>query len=125
MDYKIGDIVVTAFGEKNVIVDKMWSTRDNKYYCTLQSSEGMVEESGYTEERFKLYEDEDKDANFSVEIQRADSVIIGIIYKEIDGKKIEVSRGHGHIIHDGEKGIIQAISYAFKKAYERISDGQF
>ena len=32
----------------------------------------------------------------------------------------EVTRGHGHIIHEGTVGWAQACSYAIKKAYENM-----
>ena len=37
----------------------------------------------------------------------------------------EIVRGHGHIIHEGDVGIVQALSYALKKAYEKINGGKF
>ena len=64
-----------------------------------------------------------KKSEYTVETEIADNVVIGIIYEVIDGKKFEVCRGHGHIIHEGAEGIAQACSYAYKKAFAEIDTG--
>ena len=33
-----------------------------------------------------------------------------------------IAQGHGHIFHDGNEGIAQAVSYGFKRLYEKIKE---
>ena len=117
--FNIGDKVVTAYGEENTIVDRMFSEKDQKYYYTIKN--GSLVENFVPEENLKAMPKMDYD--ITVEIKILDEVVIGIINKEENGVKTEVSRGHGHRIHEGEQGIVQAISYAFKKAYEKVNGG--
>lgn len=49
-----------------------------------------------------------------ISITRADDVVVAVISDENGG---EITRGHGHIIHDGILGEAQAASYAIKRAY--------
>lgn len=56
--------------------------------------------------------------NVEIRAEIADNVVIAIFY--VDGK--EVARGHGHIIHEGSDGIIQAFSWASKKAWLELDD---
>lgn len=113
--FNIGDKVVTAFGEENTIVDRMFSEKDQRYYYTIKN--GSLVENFVPEEMLKAMPKEN--LNITAEIEILDSVVIGIV--KLDGK--EIVRGHGHRIHEGEQGIIQAISYAFKKAYEKVNGG--
>lgn len=60
---------------------------------------------------------------WSIETEVAENVVIGVIYEVVDGQKVEMCRGHGHIIHEGAEGIAQACSYAYRKAFEKIDTG--
>lgn len=64
-----------------------------------------------------------KEDEYVIETEIADNVVIGIIYKMENGEKVEVCRGHGHIIHEGAEGIAQACAYAYKQALISIDSG--
>jgi hypothetical protein len=113
--FNIGDKVVNAYGEEGTVLDRMLSEKDQKYYYTIKA--GSLTEHFVPEEKLKAMPKEN--LNITAEIEILDNVVIGIIKN--DGK--EIARGHGHRIHEGEQGIIQAISYAFKKAYEKVNGG--
>lgn len=55
------------------------------------------------------------------EIEYLDNVVLVIFYEIKNGKKTELARGHGHIIHEGAQGIAQAASYAMKRCYDQLN----
>lgn len=114
--FNIGDKVVNVFGEESVIVDRMFSEKDQKYYYSTEA--GNIRENFVPEEKIKAVPKEN--LNITAEIEILDNVVIGIVKN--DGK--EIARGHGHRIHEGSDGIVQAISYAFKKCWEKVNEGE-
>jgi hypothetical protein len=116
--FNIGDKVVNAYGEENIVIDRMLSEKEQKYYYQIKTCNGNVIEDFVAEENLKAMPKEN--LNITVEVEILDSVVVGIIKK--DGK--EIARGHGHRIHEGSDGIIQAISYAFKKCWEKVNEGE-
>lgn len=63
------------------------------------------------------------DVEYKIDTAVEDGVVICAIYQVCNGIKIEVCRGHGHIIHDGAVGIAQACAYATKRALYAIDNG--
>ena len=114
--FNINDKVVTVYGEESVIVDRMFSEADQKYYYSIEA--GSIRENFVPEEKLKELPKEN--LNITVEVEILDNVVVGIIKN--NGK--EIARGHGHRIHEGSDGIVQAISYAFKKCWEKTNDGE-
>ena len=114
--FNINDKVVTVYGEEAIINDRFFSEKDQQYYYSIKV--GNVVENFVPEEKLKALPKEN--LNISVEIEILDNVVVGIIKN--DGK--EIARGHGHRIHEGSDGIVQAISYAFKKCWEKTNGGE-
>ncbi len=73
----------------------------------------------FTEEALELVEDEEP-ADYYHEIDYLDNLVLVRFYKEQNGKKVEVARSHGHIIHAGAQGIAQATSYAMRRLWEQL-----
>lgn len=143
MEYNIGDIVTikqpeqtairsmgdptvwlkrksSTAGKTAVIVDKMFSEAESRFLYRIRiDGETITRAAFYTEEDF-VGEDEDQ---YTLEAKVLDNVCVVIVFKNENGEKKEISRGHGHRIHEGEIGIMQAFSYAIKKAYEKINNG--
>ena len=143
MEYNIGDVVtikqsstmtyrsygdLTAWmsrkssltGKTAVIADKMFSEAESKYlYRVRMDGEKNIRSSFFTDEDF-VGENEDE---YTLDAKVLDNVCVVIVFRNENGEKVEVSRGHGHRIHEGELGIMQAFSYAIKKAYEKINNG--
>lgn len=115
--FNIGDKVVNAYGEENIVIDRMLSEKEQKYYYQIKTCNGNVIEDFVAEENLKSMPKGNYD--ITVEIKILDDVVIGIIKK--DGT--EILRGHGHRIHEGENGIVQAIAYAYRKCWESINGG--
>lgn len=113
------EVKVKGTNEVGCITDKMFSEVKGCYVYVIKPTKGG---------RSFMRKEEDLELKrtqpeFKVETEIADNVVIGIIYEVIDGKKFEVCRGHGHIIHEGVEGIAQACSYAFKKAFAEVDTG--
>lgn len=111
-------------GEVGEIVDKMYSEAEGKYlYRICIDGETRTRAAFYTEEDLELYVKERK-ADYCIESEVLDNVCLAIVYRIEGDEKVEVVRGHGHIIHEGDLGIVQAFSYALKKAYEKMNGGE-
>jgi hypothetical protein len=54
------------------------------------------------------------------EITYLDNVVLVVLYEATEGGKVELARGHGHIIHEGAAGVTQATSYALKRIWWQI-----
>lgn len=67
--------------------------------------------------------EERRDAQYAHEIEYLDNLVLVRFYKLQDGQKVEIARGHGHIIHAGDLGVAQATSFAFKRIYEHLMGG--
>lgn len=61
----------------------------------------------------------EKKAEYGCTLDICDNVVVVIITE--NGK--EIGRGHGHILHEGTFGIVQAASYGLKKIYEKMNGG--
>ena len=114
--YKIGDRVRVNGRFDGEIVDKMQSERLGKTVYRIIFY-GKDEESNY------FYPGEDKEANsfyteenlqpfdkteYCFDYEEAEGVVI-VRLMEVDGDtEREIARGHGHVIHAGMLGFVQA-----------------
>lgn len=136
LDRKNGDLTCwtqrkqDTIGKAGIITDKMFSEEINLFvyrirfegqYRTASSFYTADEISHYVEQKPQPHKNE---SDWVVETEVLSNVCVARIYRMEDGEKKEISRGHGHIIHEGDLGIVQAFSYAFKKAYEKINEGK-
>ena len=120
----IGQRVRNAYGEVGTIIDRMYSEVEKEYYYSVKLDSRGEDEGGqlYLADEIEIVEDK---VEYNVETEILPNVCVIKVFKTVDGKKEEVSRGHGHIIHEGDLGVLQALSYGFKKAYEKINGGSF
>jgi len=56
------------------------------------------------------------------EIECLDNIVLARFYETHDDNRVEIAKGHGHIIHEGALGVAQAASYALKRIYYDISN---
>ena len=146
MEYNIGDTVIikqpeeivdrsrgncyawtkrkgNTAGEIGTIADKMYSEAESIFlYRICIEGETRIRSAFYTEEDFEHYIVETKQ-DYSIDCEILENLAVVRIYKDDDGEKKEIGRGHGHIFHEGDIGVVQAISYACKKAYEKLNNG--
>lgn len=121
MKFNIGDKVVShSYQHSNrtgVVVDRMASEVKGAMYTVKMDDTNR--ELLFQEDLLDFREDQPKCA---VTVETADNVVVVRFFQIKNGKKIEIAKGHGHIIHDGAYGFAQAVSYAAKRAFIKIEE---
>lgn len=109
-------------GLKGEIVDIMYSTAYEKYIYRIRfDDQEERSRADFTEEALELLVEDD--VTYHIEIDYAENnVVIVIMYEDTEESSKEISRGHGHIIHEGALGIAQATSYAMYRLYKRMEE---
>lgn len=71
------------------------------------------------EERLESFDN----VTYDIKFEYLENLVVARLYeKHEDGWNNEISKGHGHIFHDGALGIAQAASYALKKLYQKLEE---
>ena len=109
--YKIGDRVITGAGEEVTAASSGFLGRNNEIYYVVEKEDGSM--GCYSEKDLKPCDDLFDPAKMSFKITVEDNLAIARTY--YDGKEIE--KGHGHIFHDGIEGVLQSVSYAFRRMW--------
>lgn len=120
--FNIGDRVrVKKYAEtkEGVVVDKLYSEAHDKFIYRLHL-EGCDKPSAaqYDADSLELVANEP--VTYHHEFEYLDNIVIAIFYEIRGDKKIEVGRGHGHIIHEGAFGVAQASSYALRRIWQKM-----
>ena len=102
------------------IVDRLYSERFGGYvYRVKEPDADIPSRAEFTED---FLEAVDTTVRYVCEVEDGGNVIIANIYEERSGERERVARGHGHVFHEGALGFTQALSYALKRAYQRLQD---
>ncbi len=104
-----------------VVFDRMFSEGCDEYFYQLKLINGRT-----TKKTFYKAEDLEKEEElpiYNIMFEKAETVVIARLYEVKNGVGKEIAKNHGHIIHDGKKGFVQAASYALKKMYETTEGG--
>lgn len=120
MNFAIGDkvrIIKDPDRLTGEVVDRVFSDATQSYMYIVKK-DATNRKSLFTEEDIELIHE----IYYKAEVEILENVVVGIVYEMQGDEKIEVARGHGHIIHNGAEGIVQATSYAFKRAWNQISN---
>ena len=109
-------------GKDGEIVDKLWSGAQDcmVYRIKLDDAVGV---SGilFTDDMFDRVSDLSPKVTYAHEFDYLDNVVVARFYQiDSEGKKTEIARGHGHLIHEGALGIAQAFAYALKKIWQKL-----
>ena len=107
--YKIGDKVITPYGEAEIMSHGFG--KGNKTYYAVEYGDGRL--GIFAVEDLRLAEIPFDSSKMSFKISIEDDLAIARAY--YDGKEIE--NGQGHIFYDGIEGILQSVSYAFTKMW--------
>ena len=67
-------------------------------------------------------EEQESPPAYSIEFEFLDNLVQAFFYEITENEKVELARGHGHIIHRGALGIAQAASYALKRIYHDLEE---
>lgn len=121
MSINIGDRVrlsTRAGMDEGKVVDKLWSGAYDCYLYSVQP-DGYQRRSTlmYREEELELIPERGEDKALEWRFEMAGTTVF-VPVMTADGE--EVTRGHGHIIHEGMVGWAQACFYAIMKAYENM-----
>lgn len=107
-------------GKTVEIVDRLYSEQFDSYiYRVKEQDADRPSRSEFTED---FLEPVDMSVKYVCEVDDGGNVIIASIYEEQNGQRRQVAKGHGHVIHEGALGFTQALSYALKRAYQRLQD---
>ena len=121
-EFNIGDRVYSRpYEEEGVVEDKLFSSSrgDWVYIVSFGDNDSAPHFGGDIE-------DVAAEKTYRWEVFQADNnVVTAVMYEVVDGMVSEIDRKHGHIIHRGEIGVAQAASYAMKKIYIGMNDGQY
>lgn len=95
------------------IIDKLYSEAKGGYVYKIHFDESRLPSRiDFIDGSFEVIKDDP-----------LENLVIARFYEIYeDGTKVEIAKGHGHIIHDGIVGIAQASSWALKKIYEKVAE---
>lgn len=111
-------------GKVGEIIDALWSYSNN---CTIYKIQldgyDRPSKVNFTEGSFDLVEEEVQVAKtYAYEIECLENVVVARLYEIVGDEKVEIAKGHGHIIHEGAFGIAQAGSYALKRIWFQLEE---
>ncbi len=116
--YKVGDRVCTVSGGQGVIKDVLISFDYDGYYL-LVLLDGESKVRPFHESELVLC----NNANYSLSLLIEENTVCVSIIKQIGDEKKAIAYERAYIMQEGDAGVVQAISYAFKRAYEPFSKG--
>lgn len=109
-------------GKKGTISDKLYSSCFDGFVYIIKFDEfDLPSKKMWTEDTFYLLKE--IPVEYEYEFDFLEDVVVAKLYEIKGDVKTEIGRGHGHIIHEGARGIAQASSYALKKIFENMNGG--
>ena len=106
-------------GEEGTVVDILKSAANGCYvYKVLFGGQALPSRTLFTEEALTKA----STTSYTFDFDFADTVVTARLYELNGESKTFLAIGHGHIIHDGTIGIVQAASYAIKKIYTKLEE---
>ena len=125
IEFNIGDRVKSLkYNKTAFVVDKLYSNLRDEYLYTIRFEDSAVPFAKILScEDIEPYY-EKKTYRWEV-FQADDNVVTAVMYETVGGVEQEISRKHGHIMHDGDIGVAQAASYAMKKLYIGMNGGKY
>lgn len=123
MSYNIGDKVLVGNNGEAVITDRMYSERSDRYLYSIRYK-------GRTEEQDDLYDDDElqpyveEKVDYELKMDISDGVVIFSAIEIRGDKRTLVARGHGHMLRNDLLGVLQASSWAARKAFTEINNGE-
>lgn len=119
--FKIGDCVKSLITQNGKVTDIMYSSiKDEFSYEVFDIDSGDITEIA-KEDELKLLE---APTSYGFDVNVSGNVAV-VTMTATQGLKTHVcARGHAHILHDGDVGIAQAVSYAAKRMFESLDTKQ-
>lgn len=141
MDYSIGQRVrINSYGDlpeefksrgihqvcglDGEIIDKLYSEAKGGYIYKIHlDGARLPSRIDFIDGSFEPIADDPVPVTYTHEFEYLENLVIARFYEVYEGgERVEIARGHGHIIHEGVVGIAQASSWALKKIYNKISE---
>lgn len=121
---KTGGGVSKVCGLDGEIVDKLYSEAKGGYIYKIQlDGSKAASRVDFIDGSFDVIEDSPVPVTYTHEFEYLENIVIARFYEVYEGgERVEIARGHGHIIHEGTVGVAQASSWALKKIYEKVAD---
>ena len=117
--FKIGDMVETNWIGVGKVSDVMYSPSKDAYTYEVTNDQTAAE---------LFSEDELKPAkvlvDYSFDAHVEGNVAVVTMVASQGEKSWVCARGHAHILHDGEVGVAQAVSFAAKRMFESLDSKQ-
>lgn len=110
-------------GKIGTITDKLYSECFDGFVYNIKFDEfELPSKKLWTDDCFTYHNE--PTTTYCYEFDFLNDMVVAKFYEVKGDTKTEIERGHGHIIHDGAKGIAQASSYALKKIFEKMNGGK-
>ena len=122
MAYNIGDKVLVS-GSEAFITDRMYSEKSDKYFYSIRYK-------GRNEEQDDLYDDDEiqpyveEKVEYDLQMNISEGVVILSVVEIKGDKRSLVARGHGHMLRNDLLGVLQASSWAARKAFTEHNGGE-
>lgn len=111
-------------GRVGEIVDVVYSNAKEKtVYKVLFDGDVHISRTDFEEGTIDLVTTIEM-PEYEYEFEYLENVVVARLYEITETSKVEVAKGHGHIIHDGVYGIAQAASFALKRIYCALMEGE-
>lgn len=121
--FNIGD-KVTVYGVGNATVtDKMYSEKKDKHYYSIQFDGRDTDEDDLFEEDELQEAPVELPAEYEVDtdINLTDGVVTVSFYETKGEVRKFIARGHGHMLRHDALGVVQATSFAARRALLSIN----
>jgi hypothetical protein len=113
----------TLCGKEGEIVDIVFSNAKHRLFYTIHID-------GYDKPSAKMFTEDSiefipevEEYTYRHEFEYLENVVVArFIQIDSQGNETEIGRAHGHIIHEGARGIAQAASYAIKQIWFSLAD---
>lgn len=122
MAYNIGDKVLVNNSEA-IVTDRMFSEKSDKYLYEIRYK-------GRSEEQEDLYDDDElqpfieEKVEYELKMDISEGVVIFSVIEIRGDKRTLASRGHGHMLRKDLLGVLQAASWAARKAFTEANGGE-
>ena len=122
MAYNIGD-KVSVKGQEAFITDRMYSEKSDKYFYSIRYK-------GHQEEQDDLYDDSElqpyveEKVEYDLKMEISEGVVIYSVIEIKGDKRTLAARGHGHMLRNDLLGVLQASSWAARKAFTELNGGE-
>lgn len=122
MAYNIGDKVLVNNSEA-IVTDRMFSEKTDKYLYEIRYK-------GRSEEQDDLYDDDEiqpfveEKVEYELKTEISEGVVIFSVIEIRGDKRTLAARGHGHMLRRDLLGVLQAASWAARKAFTEANGGE-